>query len=942
MASNDITSIKTALKISEVIGASMKLTRDGREYKALCPFHAESTPSFTVSDDKGFYHCHGCGAHGDVIDWCQHGLGMEKREAIAYARSLAGLGEYAGPKPARVVMPEPEFEGEEAELWQPITPVPDHAPPLMLGERTNVIWNVKRAKASSYTPSHVWPYRDQDARLLGYVIRYAIDGKKITPQITYCRNRDTGEERWCVRHFDVPRPLYGLDLLAANPSAPVVLVEGEKAADAARELFPKAVCITWPGGSKGLNKVAWAPLQGRNVVMWPDADMPGAQAAWGYMARGQLRAGIQQLIGTACRLVIIDPPIDAEKGWDAADAKAEGWDSKRAGLFLNDAVQAAIRRGPMPPLPDPLEPPPQAAAPAPDLPPAPDYDGPPQPDYGEPDYDVALKPPFTALGHYKGVFYYLPSRGRQVIEMQAMAHRELNMLQLAPLDYWESTFPSRGGQSKVDWKLAADACMRACYTRGFFDPKTAIRGRGAWLDQGRAILHLGESLICDGVKMPPHIIESRYTYQADHSVEIMEVPALGNAAANRLVQICKQLSWEHPRSAILLSGFCVIAPVCGILPWRPHIWITGGAGSGKTSVLEFILKPAVGPIGLNVASTTTESGIRQELGSDARPVIFDEAESEDKQQAARIQAVLDLCRAASAESGAKIIKGTAGHDSRSFQIRSCFAFSSINTAVKHYADETRVTMLVLRSNRDDNASEADLEIKEHKYQQLKAEIINTLTPDYCAGLLMRTLEHLPTLRANIDTFVSAASVVLGSRRAADQLAPMLAGAYLLHSSKRIGYEEAMAWLRDNDMSEATAAATAQDDETRLFQYLMGHRLRVQTTASMGERTVGELIDTAYHGDVGRCGVAPETADAELLRFGIKVVRDLEGVPGFFVSTTSPEIKRALLDQPWSSNWARPLRMMQGAISPKSSVRFSAGQRARAIFVPMKHLDAGPA
>ncbi|MEO0365864.1 MAG: CHC2 zinc finger domain-containing protein, partial [Pseudomonadota bacterium] len=53
--------------IIEVLGSRIELRKAGREYKALCPFHGEKTPSFTVSPDKGFYHCFGCGAHGTAL-----------------------------------------------------------------------------------------------------------------------------------------------------------------------------------------------------------------------------------------------------------------------------------------------------------------------------------------------------------------------------------------------------------------------------------------------------------------------------------------------------------------------------------------------------------------------------------------------------------------------------------------------------------------------------------------------------------------------------------------------------------------------------------------------------------------------------------------------------------------------------------------------------------
>ena len=60
--------IRSKTKLSSLIGREIRITRAGREWKALCPFHAEKTPSFTINDEKGFYHCFSCGAHGDALE----------------------------------------------------------------------------------------------------------------------------------------------------------------------------------------------------------------------------------------------------------------------------------------------------------------------------------------------------------------------------------------------------------------------------------------------------------------------------------------------------------------------------------------------------------------------------------------------------------------------------------------------------------------------------------------------------------------------------------------------------------------------------------------------------------------------------------------------------------------------------------------------------------
>jgi DNA primase len=83
--------IRARLSLSEVVGQRLRLTRAGREHKACCPFHKEKTPSFTVNDDKGFFHCFGCGAHGDVIGFVMRHDHLSFMEAVEQLAGRAGL-----------------------------------------------------------------------------------------------------------------------------------------------------------------------------------------------------------------------------------------------------------------------------------------------------------------------------------------------------------------------------------------------------------------------------------------------------------------------------------------------------------------------------------------------------------------------------------------------------------------------------------------------------------------------------------------------------------------------------------------------------------------------------------------------------------------------------------------------------------------------------------
>jgi len=83
--------LRARITLSSVIGRTVKLRRAGNEWKACCPFHHEKTPSFTVSDEKGFYHCFGCGAHGDAIRWMTDQRGLEFMDAVQELAAQAGM-----------------------------------------------------------------------------------------------------------------------------------------------------------------------------------------------------------------------------------------------------------------------------------------------------------------------------------------------------------------------------------------------------------------------------------------------------------------------------------------------------------------------------------------------------------------------------------------------------------------------------------------------------------------------------------------------------------------------------------------------------------------------------------------------------------------------------------------------------------------------------------
>jgi putative DNA primase/helicase len=521
----------------------------------------------------------------------------------------------------------------------------------------------------------------------------------------------------------------------------------------------------------------------------------------------------------------------------------------------------------------------------------------------------------TPLGFDREFNYYFSRARKQVVALTAQQHTEAYFVNMASIAHHWSRTKYLGAKGKINWDEARAELMDQCRQVGIYDPDR-IRGRGAWLDQGRAVLHLGDRLIVDGVRCPLMLPGSTAIYEAALPM-LRDLPdPLPTSEANKLVKICARLHWERPISGTLLAGWLAIAPICGGLAWRPSIWLTGPTGSGKSYVYDNIVRSCLKGVGLFVGSTTTSNGISQALGTEARPVAFDEAEAEHNLAQQRIQAILELIRQSSSEGGGDILKGQSNHIAKKFSIRSCFVMVSINVSLHHKADESRVTVLSMAKH-DSNAEE---------FRQLNETVQSTLTPEYTAGLVVRSAELLPTIRKNAETFAIAVALKLGSRRAGDQLGALLAGAHSLYSKRAITAEEATKFVEAHDWTDIQPDVE-ETDERRLLARITQHKVRISLgNGSATECTLGRLVQAAQgHDD----RIAADTADLELCQIGVKVLEDT-----LLVSTSHPALKRLLEGSPWAAGWSRALLRLPDAEPSRKTVRFGPGFVSKATMLPM--------
>ena len=496
-------------------------------------------------------------------------------------------------------------------------------------------------------------------------------------------------------------------------------------------------------------------------------------------------------------------------------------------------------------------------------------------------------------------------------------------MRLAVLAYWETIYPSKTG---VNWSAAVSSLFAHQASVGVFSPDR-IRGRGAWSDDGRSILHLGDRLIVDGITYPVMAPPStRYKYQRLASIDLpTNITPLSDADGYQIIDIASRFHWEVPASGLLLSGWAALAPICGALSWRPHIWLTAGAGSGKSTLLDRFLGPLLDTLALWPEGNTTEAFIRQELRADALPVIFDEAESNEHSDRKRIQDILALARVASSSGRGVIGKGGADGNSQRFTIRSMFLLCSIATALKQGADRSRFAQLTLRS--PSQMPKAD---RIAHWRNLDSDLNQYITITAGHQLLLRSVQSIPIIRDSIAAFRRAAAERFDSQREGDQYGTLLAGAWSLMNQRIASESDAYQLIDANDW-EPYREANELPDEQRCIQHILQHQVRVEADDRVCSRALGELVEIASSRRMDR-EVEPSQALDALGRHGLRIDAGC-----LLVSNTAQAIATILRDTAWGSGWPAVLLRLQGA-TKRSAVRFSgAGTVSRAVALLIDQL-----
>lgn len=531
--------------------------------------------------------------------------------------------------------------------------------------------------------------------------------------------------------------------------------------------------------------------------------------------------------------------------------------------------------------------------------------------------DIDPSAHFAVLGYDRGDFYVFIHEQRQISVFRPGELTEANLLMMAPLDWWEMYFPAaKGGMER---KAILNWFFRLAARRGIYDI-SRLRGRGAWDDEGRVVYHQGSKLFVDGVETDVTKIRSKFVYELAKAQGGPSATPLTDGEGNMLLDVAKMFRWSKPGAAALLAGWTFLAPVCGAIKWRPHIWLTGGAGSGKSTILNDYVSHCLGRAKLFAQGNSTEAGIRQELGQDALPVLFDESEKNNEQEARRMDAILALIRQASTESDARTYKGTMSGSSMHFHIRSMFCLASIQVGMENKADQDRLTKLALLKpdEHDPKATDNWNAIKEVLYKIGRDK-------DLPGRMLRRAIDMLPLIQQNITVFVDVAARHFGTQRMGDQYGTMLAGAWSLTHSTLATPEDAMALINAYDWSEFLDG-TEVDDSEKALQAILESKITHKGEAI----SIGSIVSVASGRFVDGLSLEANVAGRILRDCGMKVERT-----SLVFRNNSTALKNLVAGTRFEADLKGQLLRLKGASVTKSAVRFGAGNDVqRGVAVPL--------
>lgn len=255
----------------------------------------------------------------------------------------------------------------------------------------------------------------------------------------------------------------------------------------------------------------------------------------------------------------------------------------------------------------------------------------------------------------------------------------------------------------VRWERVQDGLVHAALDAGLVDPES-VHGRGIYKDGDHYLLHTGRGLYINNKEYSngDEELQNKYTMSSEH-VSIKGFKPITAQQTHKFYDLCKMLPWDDDDvpSAEILAGWTFASYMAGCVSWRPHLWLHGPQGSGKSRIIQDVLGGLLDGFCINIGNvgSTTVAGVKQIIANAAVPVLFDEAEKEGSEAnsnaSKNLKGIIATMRSSASDSRSRSVVGTSEGTAKTYTVNCPFALASIHTNIVEAADETRIIKLAV-------------------------------------------------------------------------------------------------------------------------------------------------------------------------------------------------------------------------------------------------------
>lgn len=484
------------------------------------------------------------------------------------------------------------------------------------------------------------------------------------------------------------------------------------------------------------------------------------------------------------------------------------------------------------------------------------------------------------------------------------------------------------------------ALMDACRDAGHADG-VRLRRDGVWPLGDGLLFHAGDRvLLPDGVAARAGWRDGRNVYI--YTQEKRARPAPEAATPGEVAALEKALglwTFASPVAPRVLMGLVCCGMLGAALPWRPHVFLRGVMGAGKSSLARLVSEAC----GAGEPSTDiTAAGLNRHFDARSGLIPLDEKEA----NASGVERIVEIMRGASDGQGAERIITAIDGGAMSLRVAGCFLFAATTLPSMTEADASRITLLHVKRGTVDRRAEVDQAIA----------LARSLHP----ALLRRVLEGWDRYRANWHVARQAAAGRDATSRSADQVGALLAGWATLTRDAPMALAEAKREIAAfEEFIQARAAAEDFGTGQLVLQHLLGTRVAVTERSSDAMTVQGALIAAmreqwkvlVTESDIGAKEAARGRAamwDKRLGSVGLRALFDASRLqswpcegpprPGLLIGQSHPAMANAFHGSSWPGQaWRSPLHDLPGVVVSKGPMKFPTGGAHRAIFVPLSAL-----